>query len=82
MGISYIVGSVFPLIAYFFFPIGTAFPVSIGVTIIALAVVGFIRARTARISMPRSILEVVLVGTGSAAGGYFLGSLVPRSLGQ
>jgi VIT1/CCC1 family predicted Fe2+/Mn2+ transporter len=36
MGASYIIASFFPLIAYFFLPVAQAFPVSLGLTLVAL----------------------------------------------
>ncbi|MGO8950650.1 MAG: VIT1/CCC1 transporter family protein, partial [Ktedonobacterales bacterium] len=43
MSASYIVGSIFPLISYFFFPIRIALPVSVFLTIVALVIVGVIK---------------------------------------
>ncbi|HEX6543665.1 MAG TPA: VIT1/CCC1 transporter family protein [Ktedonobacterales bacterium] len=81
MGVSYIIGSIFPLIAYFFLPINIALPVSLALTIVALVAVGIIKGRLASINLIRSALEVVIVGTVSAAGGYFLGAIVPKLFG-
>jgi predicted membrane protein (TIGR00267 family) len=80
MSASYIVGSIFPLIAYFFFPIPTALPLSIFLTIVALIVVGIIKGRLANLNLVRSSLEIVVVGGASALGGYLLG-LIPHLLG-
>lgn len=81
MGISYIVGSIFPLIAYFFLPVPAALPVSLVLTVVALIVVGVIRGRLASINLVVSILEIVVVGALSALGGYLLGTLIPRIFG-
>lgn len=81
MGVSYIIGSIFPLIAYFFLPIRTALPVSLALTVLALVIVGIIKGRLANINLVRSALEVVVVGTASALGGYFLGVVVPHLFG-
>ena len=81
MGVSYIIGSIFPLIAYFFLPIMTALPVSLGLTVLALVAIGVIKGRLANINLLGSALEVVVVGVVSALGGYFLGSVVPHLLG-
>jgi vacuolar iron transporter family protein len=78
---SYIVGSIFPLIAYFFFPVRVALPISIGLTALALAVVGIIKGRLASLNLVRSVLEVVVVGGVSALGGYLLGTVVPHLFG-
>lgn len=81
MGVSYIIGSIFPLISYFFLPIKFALPVSLVLTVLALVIVGVIKGRLASINLIRSALEVVVVGTVSALGGYFLGSVVPHLFG-
>ncbi len=71
MSASYIVGSIFPLIAYFFLPIQVALPVSFALTLLALVIVGYRKGKLADLNLTRSILEVVLVGALSAAGGTF-----------
>ncbi len=81
MGVSYIVGSFFPLISYFFLPIPQAFAVSLLLTIVALVIVGVIKGRLASLNLVTSSLEVVVVGGASALGGYLLGTYTPRLLG-
>jgi vacuolar iron transporter family protein len=81
MGASYIVGSFFPLIAYFFLPVRIALPVSLLLTLVALVAVGLIKGNLAHLNLVRSVLEVVVVGTVSAAGGYFLGTIIPHLFG-
>ena len=81
IGISYIIGSIFPLIAYFFFPVPVALPISIGLTVVALVLVGIIKGKLASLNLPMSILEVVIVGVVSAGGGYLLGTLLPHLFG-
>src|SRR5262249_23667836 len=81
MSVSYIVGSFFPLIAYFFLPIPQALPVSLFLTVIALVIVGIIKGRLANLNLFWSSLEVVVVGSASALGGYLLGTYVPKLFG-
>lgn len=81
MGVSYIIGSIFPLIAYFFLPIPTALPVSLALTVMALALVGLLKGRLADLNLFTSALEVVVVGGISAGGGYLLGTVIPHILG-
>lgn len=81
MAISYMVASIVPLIAYFFLPIEKAFIVSIILTIIVLAGIGFIRGKLAKVSLLKSALEVVAVGAVSGLGGYFLGVRLPKLFG-
>ncbi len=81
MGVSYIVGSIFPLIAYFFLPVQIALPVSLVLTFVALIVVGIIKGKLASLNLVRSIVEIMVVGGASALGGYLLGTLSPRLFG-
>jgi vacuolar iron transporter family protein len=81
MAASYVVGSIFPLIAYFFFPVRVALPISLVLTVIALVIVGIIKGKLASLNIPRSVLEVVVVGTVSAGGGYLLGTVLPHLFG-
>jgi VIT1/CCC1 family predicted Fe2+/Mn2+ transporter len=82
MSASYLVGSFFPLIAYFFLPpVPQALVVSILLTILALILVGVIKGRLANLNLFRSALEVVVVGTISALGGYLLGVVIPHLFG-
>lgn len=81
MGVAYIIGSIFPLIAYFFLPIPLALPVSFGLTVLALVMVGIIKGKLANLNLLRSTLEIVLVGALSALGGYLLGTFIPHLLG-
>ena len=81
IAVSYLVGSFFPLIAYFFLPIPQALPVSLLLTFVALVVVGIIKGKLASMNLWVSIIEIVVVGLVSAAGGYILGSLVPHLFG-
>ncbi|HLG69155.1 MAG TPA: VIT1/CCC1 transporter family protein [Chloroflexota bacterium] len=81
MGASYIVGSFFPLAAYFFLPVEQAIPVSLVLTFVALLAIGAIKGKLARLNLLRSILEIVVVAAVSAGGGYLLGYLIPHWMG-
>jgi vacuolar iron transporter family protein len=81
MGVSYLIGSIFPLIAYFFFPVPVALPISLVLTFIALVIVGIIKGKLASMNLVVSIVEIVIVGVISAGGGYVLGSLLPHLFG-
>lgn len=77
----YIIGSVFPLIAYFFLPIPVALPVSFRLTLLALVMVGILKGKLANLNLIRSVSEIVLVGILSTLGGYLLGAAIPRLFG-
>lgn len=81
MASSYIAGSVFPLIAYLFFPVSKALPISIVLTALALVIVGLIKGKLTGLSLLWNTLEVVAVGALSAGGGYLLGITIPRLFG-
>ncbi|MBV9896561.1 MAG: VIT1/CCC1 transporter family protein [Chloroflexi bacterium] len=81
IGGSYLVGSFFPLIAYFFFPVPVALPVSLVLTFIALVIVGIIKGKLASMNLVTSVIEIVVVGVVSAGGGYVLGTLLPHLFG-
>jgi len=81
IGASYLIGSIFPLISYFFLPVPQALPVSLVLTFIALVIVGVIKGKLASMNLLVSVVEIVVVGVISAAGGYILGTVVPHLLG-
>jgi VIT1/CCC1 family predicted Fe2+/Mn2+ transporter len=81
IGGAYLVGSIFPLIAYFFFPVPVALPISLVLTFIALVVVGIIKGKLASMNLFRSCVEIVVIGALSAGGGYLLGTYIPRLFG-
>jgi vacuolar iron transporter family protein len=81
IGGSYLVGSIFPLIAYFVFPLPVAFPISLVLTFVALVVVGVIKGKLAKMNLVRSSVEIVVVGILSAGGGYLLGTMLPHVFG-
>lgn len=81
MGISYVAGSIFPLIAYFFFSVKVALPLSLVLTFIALIIVGVIKGRLTNFNILISIAEIAAVGVVSAGGGYVLGNIIPRIFG-
>jgi len=80
MAASYVVGSLVPLIAYIIFDDLRAIPVSIGLTLMALAVVGVGKARTAHRSVLPSVVEVTGIGAAAGLLGYLLGELLPNLL--
>jgi VIT1/CCC1 family predicted Fe2+/Mn2+ transporter len=81
IGVSYVVASIVPLISYFFLPVRSAFIASLVLTFVALVVIGVIKGKLASLQLGRSIAEILVVGGLSAAGGYFLGTYLPRLLG-
>ena len=81
IGASYAIASTVPLVAYFFLPVGRAFVASLALSFVALVTIGIIKGKLANLSLTRSALEVVVVGSVSGLGGYFIGSYLPHLIG-
>jgi len=75
MWISYIFGGVIPLAPYIFLSIGTAVPVSIGITLAGLFILGVFTSRFSMRSWWKSGLEMLLLAGTAAAVGYAVGHL-------
>lgn len=74
---SYIVGGLIPLTPYMLVgQIFTALSVSVGVTLLALLIFGFIKARYTDVAPWRGALQTTLVGGLAAAAAFFLAHLV------
>ncbi len=74
---SYIVGGLIPLTPYMLVgQIFTALSVSVGVTLLALLIFGFIKARFTDVAPWRGALQTALVGGLAAAAAFFLAHLV------
>ena len=81
MGVSYLIAAIVPLIAYFFLPLKSAFVASLGLTFLALVLVGVVKGRLASVQLVSSVLEVLIVGAVSGLGGYVLGNVLPGIFG-
>ena len=74
---SYIVGGLIPLAPYMLAgQIFTALSISVGVTLLALLIFGFIKARSTDVTPWRGALQTALVGGLAAAAAFFLAHLV------
>jgi len=74
---SYIVGGLIPLTPYMLVgQIFSALTVSVGVTLLALLIFGFIKARFTGVAPWRGALQTALVGGLAAAAAFFLAHLV------
>ncbi|MBI2885686.1 MAG: VIT1/CCC1 transporter family protein [Chloroflexi bacterium] len=81
MGLSFISGAVFPMLPYGFLPARAAVVPAIVLTLFVLFLVGVGKGMVLHRPSLRSGLEVVAVGTASAALGYVIGSMLPSLLG-
>lgn len=76
VGLSAIVGSFIPLVAFFFLPIKMAIFISLIISAITLFVVGYYKAhQTLGRQLIRQGIEMMVIGMVSALVGYFIGSL-------
>ncbi len=70
-----------PLWPYFFFSLNLALAISLVCTLLALFLVGIAKGRVARLSLLRTGLQVVIIGSVSAGIGFPIGHLVTALYG-
>jgi VIT1/CCC1 family predicted Fe2+/Mn2+ transporter len=75
VGVSAVIGSLIPLLPFFFMPITPSVVVSIIVTALTLFGVGVYKARTMVGHPGKSGLQMAVIGTVSALAGYLIGAL-------
>jgi VIT1/CCC1 family predicted Fe2+/Mn2+ transporter len=76
VGISAVVGSLLPLLPFFFMPIQASMLTAVAITALALFFTGVYKARMMVGRPVRSGLEMALIGTVSALAGYLVGLLL------
>lgn len=76
MGGAFAAGSVLPLLPFAILAKNLALPATVVVALAALFVVGALKGKLSHRSVLTSGLEVMLLGGGSGAIGYFIGQLV------
>jgi VIT1/CCC1 family predicted Fe2+/Mn2+ transporter len=77
IALAYILGGMIPLLPYILIPqVGQALPWSVGLTLFALLLFGFIKGRVTGISALRSGLQTGLVGGLAAGAAYLLARLI------
>ncbi|MFN2273313.1 MAG: VIT1/CCC1 transporter family protein [Anaerolineales bacterium] len=77
IGMSYIAGGFIPLTPYIVLQqVGRALPVSVGVTLIALLVFGYVKGRIMGVHALRSGLQTGLVGSLAAGAAFLLARLI------
>lgn len=75
MFISYIIGGLFPLLAYIFLPIKNAMPISIGLTMIGLFIIGSTTTKFSKVTWYKAGGRVLLLGLVALVIGYLIGEL-------
>ena len=75
VGFSAIVGSLIPLLPFFFLPIGPSILISIGITALTLFAAGVYKAKATVGHPGKSGVQMAIIGTVSAMAGYVVGVL-------
>jgi predicted membrane protein (TIGR00267 family) len=76
VGVAAVVGSLIPLVPFFFLPVGIGIPTSVAISALILFVVGVYKARLTVGNPGKSGLEMAVIGTVSALVGYAVGVLL------
>jgi VIT1/CCC1 family predicted Fe2+/Mn2+ transporter len=76
VGVAAVVGSLIPLVPFFFLPVGIGIPTSVAISALVLFVVGVYKARLTVGNPGKSGLEMAVIGTVSALVGYAVGVLL------
>ena len=79
VGLSAILGSLTPLLPYFFLPVGVSLWLSLAISGLALFLVGLYKAKVTKGNYARSGLELTVVGLLSALAGYLISLVVSGS---
>jgi predicted membrane protein (TIGR00267 family) len=73
VGFSALIGSLIPLLPFFFWTVGLSIPLSIVIAAVALFIVGAYKARVTIGKPLRSGVQMAVIGTISALAGYVVG---------
>ena len=76
MFVSYFFAGFIPLLPYLFLSVGTAFYVSIGVSLAALFILGAVSAKIARTTLWKQALQMLIIGGIAIALGVLVGTFV------
>jgi vacuolar iron transporter family protein len=76
VGATYLGAAIVPLWPYFFFSLNLALAISLTCTLLALFSVGVAKGQVTRLSLLRSGVQVMIVGSVSAGVGFAIGHLV------
>ena len=76
MFFSYIVGGLFPLVAYLIMPMQNAMPISVFITLMGLFGIGAITSKYSKVSWFKSGGRVLLLGIIALVIGFLLGELI------
>ena len=80
VGATYLGAAIVPLWPYFFFSLHVALAVSLACTLLALFAVGVAKGRVTHLSLLRSGVQVMIIGSISAGVGFAIGSRASHAL--
>lgn len=78
---TFAVASAVPIGPFFFLPVASAAFVSVTLSAIVMFILGVVKARFTRANPMLSGLQIVALVAAASAGGYVVGTLLPRALG-
>jgi len=81
LALTFAVAALVPIGPFFFLPVGTAVYVAIALSAIVMFGLGVVKARFTRANPIVSGLQIVALVAGASAGGFVVGTLLPRALG-
>jgi VIT1/CCC1 family predicted Fe2+/Mn2+ transporter len=73
VGLSTLIGSILPLIPFFFLHVHPALVIALLISVVSLASVGIYKANTTLIKPTKSAIQMVVIGMGAAIAGYLIG---------
>ena len=76
VGTASVIGSLIPLVSFLFFPVMSAFWISLAVSTVTLFVAGFVKGIYTNVNRLKSAVELSLVGIFAALAGFIIGSLL------
>ena len=78
VGVASFIGSLIPLFPFFLLDIKSSMIVSLILSVIMLFIIGALKAKITVGSWKRSGIELALIGTAAAMGGYLIGKLLGK----
>ncbi|HYK97027.1 MAG TPA: VIT1/CCC1 transporter family protein [Candidatus Acidoferrales bacterium] len=81
LAITFAIAALIPIAPFFFFDVPTAMKTAIGLSAVAMFVLGVVKGRVVGANPVVSGLEIVALVAFASLGGYVVGGLLPRALG-
>jgi len=76
LGVSAVIGSLIPIIPFFFLTVKNGMIAALGASVAALFLVGVVKARMTEMNWKKSGLELAIIGTLAALVGFGIGKLL------